>query len=184
MPGEAPAASTQESARVPMDANLFRSIARRQNPVVVAIMTKARVDVSLTAEEDALRRFFGLPVQQESRMQQGLGSGFFISSDGEILTNDHVVAGAQVIEVGLLGEDTVTYRATLVGRDPVTDSAIIRLQQPPANLPVARLGDSDAIEPGDWVMAIGNPFQLGHTVTVGVVSYQGRPFEVQEGRWQ
>lgn len=72
----------------------------------------------------------------------------------------------------------------IIGRDPLTDSALIKIQEPPSNLPTATLGDSSALEPGDWVMAIGNPFQLGHTVTVGVVSYHGRPFQVQEGRWQ
>jgi S1-C subfamily serine protease len=74
------------------------------------------------------------------------------------------------------------YRAAIVGRDPLTDSALIKLQQPPPNLPAATLGDSGAVEPGDWVMAMGNPFQLGHTVTVGVVSYLSRPLQLQEGR--
>jgi serine protease Do len=117
-------------------------------------------------------------------VQRGLGSGFLIGPDGEILTNNHVVAGAEAIDVGLFGEESRTYRATIVGRDPLSDSALIKLQRPPVDLPVATLGDSDALEPGDWVMAIGNPFQLGHTVTVGVVSYLGRPFQVEEGRWQ
>jgi serine protease Do len=72
----------------------------------------------------------------------------------------------------------------VIGRDPLSDSALIRLEQPPPGLPIAALGDSDAIAPGDWVVAIGNPFQLGHTITVGVVSYQGRPFQIDEGRWQ
>jgi serine protease Do len=89
-----------------------------------------------------------------------------------------------VIDVALFGDDIHTQRARLIGRDPLSDSALIRLEHPPRDLPVATLGDSDAMEPGDWVMAIGNPFQLGHTVTVGVVSYLGWPFEIQEGRWQ
>jgi len=165
---KAATSSTQPRPDLPgaaMDVNLFRNIAHRVNPVVVAIMTRSQAESG-------------------SRIQRGLGSGFLISEQGDILTNNHVVAGADVIEVALFGDDRTTHRARLIGRDPLSDSALIRLEHAPRGLPVATLGDSDAIEPGDWVMAIGNPFQLGHTVTVGVVSYLGRPFEVQEGRWQ
>jgi serine protease Do len=136
-------------------------------------MTRTRVEGSF-GEDDPFQWFFGRPAPPQSRVQSGLGSGFLIGRDGEILTNDHVVAGAEAIEGGLFNDETKTYRATVVGRDPLSDSALIRLQSPPPNLPVATLGDSDALEPGDWVMAIGNPFQLAHTVTVGIVSYQGR----------
>jgi serine protease Do len=156
-----PAPTRPVATSAAMDVNLFRNIAHQVNPVVVAIMTRSRVDV-----------------------QRGLGSGFLISTDGDILTNNHVVEGADVIDVALFGDEIHTQRARLIGRDPLSDSALIRLEHPPRGLPVATLGDSDAMEPGDWVMAIGNPFQLGHTVTVGVVSYLGRPFEMQEGRWQ
>jgi serine protease Do len=72
----------------------------------------------------------------------------------------------------------------VVGRDQLTDTALIKLDKAPPSLPTATLGDSDALQPGDWVMAIGNPFNLGHTVTVGVVSYLGRPFQTTEGRFQ
>jgi serine protease Do len=177
--------STAASPAAVMDVNLFRNIARRLNPAVVAIMTRSRVAVAPQQDDDLFRWFFGRPgAQPESRLQRGLGSGFLISNEGDILTNNHVVADADTIEVALFGDETNTHPARLVGRDPLSDSALIRLQDAPRDLPVATLGDSDAIEPGDWVMAIGNPFQLGHTVTVGVVSYLGRPFEVQEGRWQ
>jgi serine protease Do len=80
--------------------------------------------------------------------------------------------------------ETATYRATVVGRDPISDSALIRLQEPPGDLPFATLGDSDTLQTGDWVMAIGNPYQLGHTVTVGVVGHQARVFEGAEGQRQ
>jgi serine protease Do len=123
-------------------------------------------------------------MEPRDQLQRGLGSGFIVSSDGEILTNNHVVAGAEQIRVGLFQDDRKTYAATVLGRDPLTDSALIKLQDAPGNLPTAPLGNSDALEPGDWVMAIGNPFQLGHTVTVGVVSFRGRPFAVSEGRFQ
>jgi serine protease Do len=171
-----------------MTTTLFRNMAKRENPAVVFITTQARVQApepaSFFGGDDFLRRFFGGPVHPRERIQRALGSGFLISRDGEILTNNHVVAGADQIRVGLFGEDRKTFVATIIGRDALTDSALIKLKEPPANLAVATLGDSDALEPGDWVMAIGNPFQLGHTVTHGVVSYKGRPFAVTEGRFQ
>ena len=182
-PLQQPSLTVQDSVCAPMDTNLFRNIARRENPSVVSVTTRSRVR-GHGAEEDFFRWFFGEEPVPRERIQRALGSGFLISRAGEILTNNHVVAGAETIEVSLFGDETKIYRAVTVGRDPLTDSALIKLQDAPANLPTATLGDSSALEPGDWVMAIGNPFQLGHTVTVGVVSYQGRPFQVQEGRWQ
>jgi serine protease Do len=171
-----------------MDTSLFRTIAKRENPMVVFITVQSRTRAPDMTQffggDDFFSRFFGGPAQPREQIQRGLGSGFLISRDGEVLTNNHVVAGAQQIRVGLFGNDRKTYAAELLGRDPLTDSALIRLQNGPGELPTATLGDSDALEPGDWVMAIGNPFQLGHTVTVGVVSYKGRPFAVTEGRFQ
>ncbi|PWT82803.1 MAG: hypothetical protein C5B57_08070 [Blastocatellia bacterium] len=171
-----------------MNTSLFRTIAKRENPVVVFITVQSRRRVPTTTQffdgDDFFGRFFGGPAQPREQIQRGLGSGFLISHDGEILTNNHVVAGAQQIRVGLFSDDRKTYPAEVIGRDPLTDSALIRLKDAPKDLPTAVLGDSDVLEPGDWVMAIGNPFQLGHTVTVGVVSYKGRPFAVTEGRFQ
>jgi serine protease Do len=179
--------SASGGRNVVLDSSLFRTIAKRENPVVVYITTQTRLQVPELTEfldgDNFLRRFFGGPMTRE-HIQRGLGSGFLISQQGEILTNNHVVAGAEQIRVGLFSDDRKTYVATVVGRDPLTDSALIRLKDPPGSLPTASLGDYDALEPGDWVMAIGNPFRLGHTVTVGVVSYRGRPFAVTEGRFQ
>jgi serine protease Do len=181
------AASAETSERV-MNTSLFRTIAKRENPVVVFITVQSRTRTPDMTQffggDDFFWRFFGGPAQPHEQIQRGLGSGFVITHDGEILTNNHVVAGAQQIRVGLYGDDHKTYPAEVVGRDPLTDSALIKLKSAPTDLPTANLGDSDALEPGDWVMAIGNPFQLGHTVTVGVVSYKGRPFAVSEGRFQ
>jgi serine protease Do len=175
-----------ETGGVAMTTGLFRSIARQENPIVVSITTETKVATQglgdLFDNNDFFRRFFGVPPVPQEQIQRALGSGFLISGTGEILTNNHVVAGAQQIKVGLFADDRKTYDAKVVGRDPLTDSALIRLVDPPPNLPVAKLGNSDALEPGDWVMAIGNPFQLGHTVTVGVISYNGRPFTTVEGR--
>ena len=166
------------------DPNVFRAIAREHNPTVVAIKTTTWVDPASAEDAEWYERFFGRAFPRGPQVQREAASGFLISPDGDILTNDHVVADADVIEVRLLGRDTTTYRATVVGRDPVSDSAVIRLVEGPSNLPVAALGNSDSLETGDWVMAIGNPYQLGHSVTVGVVSYIGRSFEIGEGRWQ
>jgi serine protease Do len=172
---------------VPMDTGLFRNIAKRENPMVVFITTQSKVKVPTMDQfggDDFFNRFFGIPSEPREEIQRAVGSGFIIGTDGEVLTNNHVVQGAEQIKVGLFGSDRKTYDATIVGRDPLSDTALIKLQKPPANLQVATLGDSDALEPGDWVMAIGNPFQLGHTVTVGVISYKGRPFTIAEGRQQ
>jgi serine protease Do len=162
----------------------FRAIAREQTPIVVAIKTTTWLDPAATEDVDWYERFFGRAFPRGPQLRREAASGILISSDGDILTNDHVVADVDVIEVRLLGQDATPYRATIVGRDPVSDSAVIRLIGGPSNLPVAALGDSDSLETGDWVMAIGNPYQLGHSVTVGVVSYVGRSFEIGEGRWQ
>jgi serine protease Do len=112
------------------------------------------------------------------------GSGFIIDKAGFILTNNHVVEGATKIEVSLYGEDEdQEYAAKIVGRDPLTDSALIQLTEKPNHtLPEIKFGDSSQMEPGDWVMAIGNPFGLAHTVSVGVISATSRPFPTTEGR--
>lgn len=102
----------------------------------------------------------------------GQGSGVLISSDGEVVTNNHVVAGASTISVKL--SDGRELDARVVGSDAATDLALLRLKNVEAPLPVAGLGNSDSMEVGDWVMAIGNPFGLEATVTVGVLSGKGR----------
>jgi serine protease Do len=111
------------------------------------------------------------------------GTGFIISKDGLILTNNHVIDGATKIEVSLFGEDNdQTYAAKLVGKDALTDSALIQLVEKPDHpLPEAKFGDSAQMAAGDWVMAIGNPFNQGWTVTVGIISATSRPFNT-DGR--
>jgi serine protease Do len=167
-----------------METNVFRTIAQQQNPSVVAIVTTTWLDPASREDAEWFERFFGLTLPQGPQAHREIGSGVLISRDGDILTNDHVIADADVIEVRLMGRETTTYEATVVGRDPVSDSALIRLTDGPPDLPMAILGDSDALQTGDWVMAIGNPFQLGHSVSVGVVSYVGRSFGMFEGDWQ
>ncbi|MFW2366676.1 MAG: DegQ family serine endoprotease [Desulforhopalus sp.] len=121
-------------------------------------------------------QFFG-PYNRQQRQkprefkQRGQGSGFIISKDGFILTNNHVVEEADVIRVTL--SDQREFDARVVGTDPQTDVALLKIEDP-ANLPVLPLGDSASLEVGEWVIAIGNPFGLSQTVTVGVVSATGR----------
>src|SRR5919198_2462830 len=118
---------------------LFRSIAKRENPVVVAITTQSRVKTpdfnQLFRNDEFFWRFFGFPRLPREQVQQALGSGFLINSNGEILTNNHVVAGADQIRVALFSDEHRTYAAEIVGRDPLTDSALIKLKNPPDNLP-------------------------------------------------
>src|SRR5262249_43625108 len=102
---------------------------------------------------------------------QGTGSGFIISHDGVVLTNNHVVERAKEITVRL--SDDQEYSAHVLGRDPKTDLAVLKIDAK-RDLPVVRLGDSDALRVGDWVVAIGNPFGLDNTVTAGIVSAKGR----------
>ncbi len=124
--------------------------------------------------------------QPREELTQAAGTGFVISKDGYILTNNHVVEDATKIEVAFFGDDAdLVYEAKVVGRDQLTDSALIKLTQlPPHPLQEAKLGDSTQMAPGDWVMAIGNPFGLSHTISVGVVSAVGRPLPVAELRTQ
>ena len=119
---------------------------------------------------DFFEKFFGeMPKSYKAR---SLGSGFIIDPKGYVVTNNHVVEGADKIKIILVGGKE--YQATVKGRDPKTDLALIQIVNPPAELPFLKLGDSDAIQVGDWVMAVGNPFGLGHTVTQGIISAKGR----------
>ena len=188
----------------PIDSSTFKNIAKAQIPAVVNIRTEARARTRELTEffsggDDIFERFFGQPRGQgrnprqrprengEGPITQGAGTGFIIDKAGFILTNSHVVEGADVIRVSLFnGGVNEDYAAKVVGRDPLTDSALIQLSEmPAAPLQEVKFGDSAQLEQGDWVMAIGNPFNLGHTVTVGVISAIGRPFTtVVRGREQ
>jgi serine protease Do len=120
--------------------------------------------------EEFFKRFFG-EIPQEQMKQRSLGSGVVVSEDGYILTNNHVVAEAEQIMVTFTEEKQ--YEAKIIGRDPKTDIALIKIEVDKP-IPAAKLGDSDALRIGDWVVAIGNPFGLGSTVTAGIVSAKGR----------
>jgi serine protease Do len=152
----------------------FAAIAKRTMPVVVNISTSSQRSGrggSNDPIEEFFNRFFGEAPPKENS-QRSLGSGILISKDGEILTNYHVVRNADTIKVKLA--DQTEYEGRLVGKDERTDLALIKIRKSGGNLPFARLGSSSQLEVGDWVMAIGNPFGLEHTVTAGIVSAKGR----------
>lgn len=120
--------------------------------------------------EDFFKRFFGDTPQQEFK-RQGLGSGFIVSNDGYVVTNNHVIDRAEDVEVVL--DDGSKYKAEIIGKDPKTDIAVLKIE-PDKELVAVVFGDSDTLRIGEWVMAIGNPFGLGYTVTAGIVSAKGR----------
>jgi serine protease Do len=125
---------------------------------------------------DLMREQMGLgPAPPSRQTQQGLGSGFIVDERGTIYTNNHVVAGAD--EVQVVTSDGRVLPAKVEGRDPATDVAVIRLTKPPSNLKVARLGNSEKVRVGDYVLAIGNPLGLGQTVTMGIVSAKNRSLD-------
>ncbi len=138
-------------------------------PAVVHIRVAQTVDTSDIPRH--MRPFIDPEQLENYRMRQGEGTGFFISADGYLLTNDHVVAGADEVTVTLL--DDRTFPARVVGTDPNTDIALVKVDTTDA-LPYVQLGSSDAARVGDRVVAIGNPFGLSHTVTEGIVSAKGR----------
>ncbi|WP_077037786.1 S1C family serine protease [Pelomonas sp. KK5] len=144
----------------------FSLAARRASPAVVSIRVS-----SARADSPAIRRLHrGLIPEGPRPPNQGLGSGVIVSPDGYLLTNNHVIEGATDIEVRL--NDGRQARATLIGTDPETDVALLKI--PLDKLPVIRLGDADGLQVGDAVLAIGNPFNVGQTVTSGIVSALGR----------
>ena len=166
----------------------FRSVAKQVSPAVVFIQVEKEVAQQGMGNnpfegtpfgDEFFRRFFGQPGQPHQgtpqrapkQKERGQGSGFIISSDGYIMTNNHVVSDADKVTVQLL--DGREYDAKVVGTDPPTDVALIKIDAD-EKLPFLTLGDSDKLEVGDWVLAFGNPFGLSHTLTAGIVSAKGR----------
>lgn len=183
------------SESMPLTSNIFVDIAKQQNPAVVNVSMKAKAKRlrnhrqvppssprgpgrgQAPGQKDPFRdfydKFFG--ERPDGQPKRGTGSGFIIDPEGYILTNNHVVAGAEEISVKL--EDDKEYTATLIGTDPKTDIALIKISREDGDntpFPFLQMGDSDKLEVGEWVVAIGNPFGLSHTVTVGVVSAKDR----------
>lgn len=160
----------------------FADLAEKVKPAVVNIRTETTVRIpgspfrhffgpETSPFDDFFKRFFG-DIPDRELKQQSLGSGFIIDKDGYIITNNHVVAKADEIKVKLV--DGREFDAKVVGRDQKTDLALIKISSFFKSLPTLALGDSEAIRVGDWVLAVGNPFGLEHTVTQGIISATGR----------
>lgn len=158
----------------------FRDLVKEVAPSVVNISTRSASPPpsaqqpmpDLEQLPPFFREFFerGLPMPQPDREGRSLGSGFIISEDGYVLTNNHVVEGADTVIVRL--NDRREFEAEVIGTDPRSDVALLKIDADA--LPVARLADSDAVEPGQWVVAIGSPFGFDYSVTAGIVSAVGR----------
>jgi len=178
----------------PVDATTFRTIAKDAGPAVVTVKVVTTRPAAETPDD-----LFGLQLpfpfgnnnrggQQRAPQEvplRGEGSGFIIDKAGYILTNNHVVENAKSIEVVLSDmSDSEGLAAKVIGRDQLSDTALLQLTEMPREpLVTAKFGDSDQMAPGDWVMAIGNPFGLSNSVTVGVVSAVGRQNPVSNGRF-
>jgi serine protease Do len=160
----------------------YADVVSKVSPAVVTVRTQGttRVRESRSFPGDPFEEFFGrrMPqVPQQPRREGGLGSGVVVSADGYVLTNNHVIDGSRQVEVELT--DGRTFKATVVGADPPSDLAVLKLQA--KDLPTLPLGDSDQVKVGDLALAVGNPLGVGQTVTMGIVSAKGRSTGLSAG---
>ncbi len=161
------------SPTAPSNPGDFTYAAEKTTPAVVHITTKMTRNVSrqmMDPFEDFFGGFGGNPHRQQPESQEASGSGVIISADGYIVTNNHVVQDAD--EVSVVLNDKRSFKAKVISTDPSTDIAVIQVKA--TNLPFLTFGDSDGIRVGEWVLAVGNPFNLESTVTAGIVSAKGR----------
>jgi Do/DeqQ family serine protease len=171
----------------------YAPVVDRVTPAVVTIRVEKRASFSPTDQQmpdDLFRRFFGeqMPRGQEmprgrrmpAPVERGLGSGVIVTKDGYILTNNHVVDGANSVKVDL--PDHRTFTAKVVGTDSATDLAVVKIDA--SNLPTLVVGDSDAVRVGDVVLAVGNPLNVGETVTAGIISAKGRQTPTGDDSYQ
>jgi S1-C subfamily serine protease len=163
------AASPTAVAMQPANSNFITEVVDRVGPAVVRINTSRTARRS--SADSPLKRFFGeVPENGERQVEQGTGSGFIINTTGQIITNAHVVQGADKVTVNL--KDGRSLEGKVVGLDTVTDVAVVKIEG--TNLPVATLGSSEQIKAGEWAIAIGNPLGLDNSVTAGIISATGR----------
>jgi len=163
-----PAVARAETVVPAIASGNFVSIVRKVKPAVLKVISESVVAARSQFGDDFFDQFFNAPQRQEKR--SGEGSGFFISSDGYILTNNHVVKDA--VKVKIFNIDKEEFTAKIIGTDPKTDLALLKINV--KNVPYIDLGDSNAEEVGEWVLAIGNPFGQDLTVTAGIISAKGR----------
>jgi serine protease Do len=168
--------ATKEAQSLPSLAPLIESV--KGAVVNVDVQSKASGTTLELPFGSPFERFFGNPRGREP-IRQGAGSGFILDSKGLVLTNNHVIEGAVSILVKL--DDGRQYDAEVVGRDPLTDVALIQLKGKVERLPTVKLGDSDALRVGDWVVAIGNPFGLASSVSLGIISARARDIGASRG---
>ncbi len=154
--------------------NFVTRVVDKVGPAVVRINSSKTVATKIpdAFNNPFFREFFGdqIPSQPQQRVERGTGSGFIINTDGQILTNAHVVEGADKVSVIL--KDGRTFEGKVLGSDSVTDVAVVKIKAD--KLPMVELGDSDSLKPGEWAIAIGNPLGLDNTVTTGIISATGR----------
>ena len=179
-----PPSTTSNPAVMPVSS--YADIVSKVAPAVVTIHSSRRVRQPQQypfMDDPFFRRFFGTPEQQQppaERQRQGLGSGVIIDANGYILTNHHVIDGAEEIRVTL--SDNRSLDARIVGSDPPSDLAVLKVDA--TNLPVLTLGDSDRTRVGDVVLALGNPLGVGQTVTMGIISAKGRQTGLSNGSFE
>lgn len=156
---------------VPKDENFIASAVQKVGPAVVRIDSSRQVRSGNRNDSPSPEDFFGMePPLGRGRVERGTGSGFIISADGQILTNAHVVDGADTVNVIL--KDGRSFQGKVLGEDPITDVAVVKIES--ENLPIVTLGNSDQLLPGEWAIAIGNPLGLDNSVTAGIISATGR----------
>lgn len=172
MPLAAPPPARSLSALASSNPDFISNVVRQVGPSVVRIDATRRVSQAPTMD-NPFGNPFNNPFGDSSGRQQverGLGSGFIVSSDGNIITNAHVVEGASTVKVSL--KDGRSFEGEVLGRDPVTDVAVVKIAA--SDLPAVKLSDSDQVAVGEWAIAIGNPLGLDNTVTAGIVSAKSR----------
>ncbi len=158
----------------------FTGASSLATPAVVHVNTSYTINNTSSQQfygDDIFRYFFGQPQQHQPRESKASGSGVIVSKDGYIITNNHVIDNANNIQVNL--SNNKTYQATLIGKDKDTDLALIKIDSE-QDLPFLNFANSDSVLVGEWVLAVGNPFNLASTVTAGIVSAKGRNINLLE----
>ncbi|MDH7497320.1 MAG: trypsin-like peptidase domain-containing protein, partial [Syntrophomonadaceae bacterium] len=187
--GAAPLAESAPAVAQPVVSGpqTLADMVERVSPAVVKVEAKVKVNGSSAnpfLNDPFFREFFGgrYSLEPQPLYETGIGSGFIFRKDGYVMTNQHVIDQAVEVQVTVLGIDRPV-KATVVGQDEELDLAVLKLEgnRTWATVP---MGDSDALRPGDWVVAIGNPYGLDHTVTAGVVSAKGRPIAIEDREYK